>query len=277
MAFEMPHPAGTLVAIGGAEDKTRNRAILRFVAERVGPGPLVVLTAASAEPDAAWRLYRKAFRNLGVRSLQHVDVRDRRQAFHERISRAIDGARGVFFTGGDQARIASNVADTPVCERVGALLARGGVVAGTSAGACVMSDNMLVSGDGHGAPAGAVQMGRGLGFVSDVVIDMHFSQRGRMGRLLAAIARHPGTLGIGIDEDTAIAVAGDTAEVIGSGAAWFVDGARASASNNARAAEPHALSIEDLRLDVLGAGRRYDLADRRPVVDRRRERRGRAA
>jgi cyanophycinase len=277
MAFQMPHPAGTIVAIGGAEDKTRNRAILRFVAQRVGPGPLVVLTAAAAEPDDAWRLYRDTFRNLGVKRLEHVDVRDRRQAFDDRISRAIDGARGVFFTGGDQARIAGNIADTPVCERVGAVLARGGVVAGTSAGACVISENMLVSGDGHGAPAGAVQMGRGLGFVSDVVIDMHFSQRGRMGRLLAAIARNPGTLGIGIDEDTAIAVEDDTAQVIGSGAAWFVDGARASSSNVAGAAKPEALSIEDLRLDVLGAGRRYDLVDRRPVVNRPRREPERAA
>jgi cyanophycinase len=267
MAFQMPHAAGTLVAIGGAEDKARNPAILRFVAERVGAGPLVVLTAAAAEPEAAWQLYRNVFRNLGVKTLEHVDVRDRREALDDGISRVIDGARGVFFTGGDQARIASNIADTPVCERVGAVLARGGVVAGTSAGACVMSDNMLVSGDGHSAPAGAVQMAGGLGFVSDVVIDMHFSQRGRMGRLLAAIARNPGTLGIGIDEDTAIAVDGDTAEVIGSGAAWFVDGARASSPKLTGATAQGALSVEDLRLDVLGAGRRYHLVDRRPTLE----------
>jgi cyanophycinase len=273
MTFQMPYPAGTLVAIGGAEDKARNPAILRFVAERVGGGPLVVLTAASAEPEDAWQQYRNVFRNLGVESLVHVDVRDRREALDDRISRVIDDARGVYFTGGDQARIASNIADTPVCERVGAVLARGGVVAGTSAGACVLSDNMLVSGDGHAAPAGAVRMAGGLGFVSDVVIDMHFSQRGRMGRLLAAIARNPGTLGIGIDEDTAIAVEGDSAEVIGSGAVWFVDGARASSSSVTGAPEHAALSVEDLRLDVLGAGRRYHLLDRRPTLERSEPRR----
>jgi cyanophycinase len=269
---------GLLVAIGGAEDKSRDPAILRFVAERVGRGPLVVMTSASADPDDAWREYRRVFRRLGVEKLVHVDARDREQALDDRLSRDIDRASGVFFTGGDQLRMITHIGDTPVCQRVNGLLARGGVVAGTSAGACVLSDRMLVKGDSRNAlllPDGD-QTAPGLGLLPGVIIDMHFSQRGRMARLLAAVARNPGALGIGIDEDTAMAVQGRFVEVIGSGAIWFVHAA-ARRSSNGTDESGETRSIENVRLHVLGAGRRYDLVNRRPVPRVARPQRRRAA
>jgi cyanophycinase len=258
---------GTLIVIGGAENKDGNPEILEFVADRVGTGPLVVMTCATEDPEAAWRGYRKVFRKLGVKKLEHVDVRDRERGLDPALSEPIERARGVFFTGGDQLRITSHIGATPVYERIRGLLERGGVVAGTSAGASVMSDTMLVSGEGRNTPriGEAVVMAPGLGFLSDAIIDMHFSERGRIGRLLGAIAQNPRTLGIGIDEDTAMAVHADCAEIIGSGGVWFVDGASAGSSNVAEGAEDETLSIENVVLHVLGAGRRFDLANRRPA------------
>jgi cyanophycinase len=258
---------GRLIVIGGAEDKGQNSEILERVADAVGDGRLVVMTCATEEPQEAWERYRSAFTKLGIRDVEHVDVRDRAQALDDKVSRPLEGAKGVFFTGGDQLRITSHIGNTPVYRRVCGVLERGGIVAGTSAGAAVMSETMLVDGESGNTPkvAEVVKMGPGLGFLRGAVVDMHFSERGRMGRLLGAIAQNANVIGIGIDEDTAIVVEADCLEVIGSGGVWILDGEPAGQSNVSDGTGDETLSIANVILSVFGAGRRYDLANRRPA------------
>jgi cyanophycinase len=193
-------------------------------------------------------------------------VHDRAETLDGEVVRALDGAGGVFFTGGDQLRISSQIGDTPVERRVREIHETGGVIAGTSAGASVMSDTMLVKGSsGESHRIGDLHMAPGLGLVRDVIIDQHFAERGRIGRLLGAVAQNPRVLGVGIDEDTAIVVRGGRFAVVGSGAVYVVDGEGVTRSNIAEAEPDRALSMHDVRLHVLSAGDAFDLATRRPA------------
>ncbi len=180
--------------------------------------------------------------------------------------RLFDGAAGVFFSGGDQLRIRSQIGDTPVEQRVREIHARGGPIAGTSAGASVMSETMLVKGTSGGSyRIGELHMAPGLGLVRDAIIDQHFTERGRFGRLLGAVAHNPRELGIGIDEDTAVVVEGTRFRVIGHGCVYVVDGAGVTHSNIAEARPERALSMYNVRMHVLGAGGAFDLSTRRPA------------
>ncbi|HEV7809135.1 MAG TPA: cyanophycinase, partial [Candidatus Limnocylindrales bacterium] len=147
------------------------------------------------------------------------------------------------------------------------LLDRGGLIAGTSAGAAVMSETMLVEGESDDTPdvAQIVQMAPGLGFLGSAIVDMHFAERGRLGRLLGAIAQNPRMLGIGIDEDTAMIVHGDCLEVMGSGGVYILDGSKSRRSNVAEAAADETLAIENVTLHLLSAHRQYDLEQRQPA------------
>ncbi|RYG56566.1 MAG: cyanophycinase, partial [Alphaproteobacteria bacterium] len=143
---------------------------------------------------------------------------------------------------------------------------RGGLLAGTSAGASVMSETMLVGGSSSESHhIGDVHMAPGLGLIRNAIIDQHFAQRGRIGRLLGAVAHNPRLLGVGIDEDTAIQVAGSRFEVLGSGAVYVVDAEEVTQSNIAEARSACALSMHDVRLHVLAAGDSFDLKRRAPM------------
>jgi len=257
--------AGPLIVIGGHEDKEGDRAILRAFAKAAGGGKVVVATIATQKPDAYLEAYREAFRGLPIGELAHLHLDDRADAHDPRKLAALDDATGVFFTGGDQLRISSQIGDTPAEERIRDIWERGGVLAGTSAGASVMSDTMLVRGpSGSSYHLGDLRMAPGLGLLRDVVIDQHFAERGRIGRLLGAVAHSPRVLGVGIDEDTAIMVRGDDFEVLGSGAVYVLDGAGVTRSNIAEGRAEQTLSLYDMRVHVLSAGDGFDLASRRP-------------
>src|SRR3954469_13639762 len=198
----------TLILIGGHEDRSGDKVILAEVARRVGPGKLVITTVASHAPDGLFDEYDRAFRSLGVRHLFHLPVAARAEARTERAVRVLDGATAVFFTGGDQLKITSQLGDTPVYQRVREIYHGGGLVAGTSAGASVVCETMLVSGGSEESPrvGDAARMAPGLGFLPGVIVDQHFAERGRAGRLLGAIAHNPRILGLGIDEQTAVVI-----------------------------------------------------------------------
>jgi cyanophycinase len=257
---------GTLIAIGGHEDRKGEKVILREVARRVGAGPLVISTVASEEPDGLFEEYRKAFRDLGVKDVVALDIEVRADALPEEAAASLAKARGVFFTGGDQLKMTSQIGDTAVFRAIQRMHREGGVVAGTSAGASVLCETMLVSGaEDESAQVGElVRMAPGLGLASGVLIDQHFAERGRLGRLVGGVAENPKTVGIGIDEDTAVVLKGDGFTVIGQGAVYVIDASGVTASNITEGTEGETLSVFDVRLHVLAAGDRFDLGKRRP-------------
>ncbi|HYD44614.1 MAG TPA: cyanophycinase [Phenylobacterium sp.] len=258
---------GVLIAIGGHEDKEGERTILKEVVRRMRGDILVLATVASQEPAEYVEAYEKAFADLGVKTLRELYVNERAEASHGDLLSVFDDAAGVFFTGGDQLRISSQIGDTPVETKVRELLARGGVVAGTSAGASMMSETMLVRGPSQESyRLGDLHMAPGLGLVRDMIIDQHFAERGRIGRLLGAVAHNPRVLGVGIDEDTAAVIENEAIAVLGAGAVYVVDGEAVTHSNVAEGASDKALSMHDVRLHVLSAGDRFDLRRRRALA-----------
>jgi cyanophycinase len=257
---------GPLIIIGGGEDKEGQRVILREVARHLNGGKLVLATVASHQPEGYFEAYQKAFADLGIEDLVELYVNDRAETLDPEKLRLLDGAAGVFFSGGDQLRISSQIGDTPIEQRVREIHERGGLIAGTSAGASMMSETMLVKGtSGESYKIGDLNMAPGLGLVRDVIIDQHFAERGRFGRLFGAVAHNPRELGIGIDEDTAIVLQDSRFEVIGNGCVYIVDGAGVTYSNIAEARPERSLSMYDVRLHVLSSGDTFDLAKRRPT------------
>ncbi len=257
---------GPLIIIGGGEDKEGERVILREVARHLNGGKLVLATVASHQPEGYFEAYQKAFADLGIEDLVELYVEDRAETLDPEKLRLLDGAAGVYFSGGDQLRISSQIGDTPIEQRVREIHEHGGLIAGTSAGASMMSETMLVKGtSGESYKIGDLHMAPGLGLVRDVIIDQHFAERGRFGRLFGAVAHNPRELGIGIDEDTALVLQDGRFEVIGNGCVYIVDGAGVTYSNIAEARPERALSMYDIRLHVLSAGDTFDLAKRRPA------------
>jgi cyanophycinase len=262
--------SGTLIIIGGHEDKQRESDVLKAVAERVGKGRLVVATVASSEKNGELaKEYNETFRKLGVKDIAILDVRDRAEALSEEAEAVLDGATTIFFTGGDQLRITSQLGDSRAYRRIEEIYHKGGTIAGTSAGASVMSDTMLVEGDGEASYkiGGALRMAPGFGFLRRVIVDQHFAERGRLPRLLGAVAQNPANLGVGIDENSAILVHGeDWFEVLGEGAVYVLDAAEVTFSNLSEADQDETLSIFDVKMHVLAAGECFNLRERRPEI-----------
>ena len=258
--------AGTLVIIGGGEDKVEERSILREVA-KLAHGKLVLATVASEEPDGYYDEYRDCFEQLGIKELRHLYIADRAESTNEEKLKLLDGVDGVFFTGGDQLRISSQIGDTAFETRIHEIYNAGGVIAGTSAGASVMSEIMLIRGsNSESHRVGDIHMAAGLKLMRNVIIDQHFAERGRIGRLLGAVAINPRILGIGIDEDTAIVVRGGEFYVLGSGAVYVIDGSHVNCSNitESDSDSKRTLSIYDVRLHVMSKGDKFDMSTRQP-------------
>ena len=263
--YERTRP-GLLMAIGGAEDKARERVILRAFLEAAG-GPdanLVVLATASEMADAGER-YAGLFEAMHAGTVEVLRVRCREDAVAAGagVLDLLELAGGLFITGGSQLRISAALGGTAIAATIRRRHAEGMVVAGTSAGAAVLSEHMISMGDSGATPRRRlVQMAQGLGLAPDVVIDQHFRQRDRLGRLVTALSYNPGPLGVGVDEDTAVVIDGDELRVIGNGAVTVLDasGLRYTDSPDVRRGQP--LAALGLKLDFLTSGCRYDLKRR---------------
>jgi cyanophycinase len=266
---EVPQAArGTLLIIGGNENKEGHRPILAELASRVGSGKLVVVTMASEEPEEQWKEYSRTFRDIGLKNVVQLDARSREDLVGDNRLKDLEGATGIFFAGGDQLKITSKMGGTPVCGRMREIFEQGGLVAGTSSGASVMSDVMMAAGEGQNSEqvGSSLQLAAGLGLLSGVIIDQHFAERGRMGRLMGAVAQNPRLLGLGIDEDTALVCNGDRDfTVMGSGAVYVLDG-RQLTHTNASADGKLALSAFGFVVHVLKKGDRFDLVTRTPAA-----------
>lgn len=261
-----------LLAIGGNEDRKDKCEILKRFVEMAGgeDSEILLMTIATKEVAETVKEYRKIFRRLGARHIKAFDVSTREDTASKRGLRLIENATGIFFSGGDQLDITSLLGGTKMLGQLQDQHCQGCVIAGTSAGAAMMSSSMLISGKPEESPRfGNVEIGPGLNFIKGTIIDTHFSQRGRCGRLMTAVAHYPQNIGVGIDEDTAILVNGTEFEVIGSGSVIIVDGGPMTHTNlNDLEKHGELLELHDLTLHVLPAGARFDLKKQRPVVDR---------
>lgn len=269
-AEKILQPKGTLFIIGGREDKLKDRIILRALVERLGTGKLVVTTVASDQHKELWEEYEQVFRTLGVKQIEHLTITQRAEPAEVPHLAMLQNAKAIFFTGGDQLKITTKLGGTPLIERIEQIFKNGGIVAGTSAGASVMSATMLVGGHHNQSHkiGTSLSLVPGLGFVKDIIIDQHFSERGRIGRLLGAVAQNPRMLGVGIDENTAIIVKGGKYfQVLGSGAVYVVDGHGQTYTNISEEATERSLSAFHLRLHVLSQPDCFDLVQREPKAD----------
>lgn len=263
---------GNLIIIGGHEDREAKdeQTILKQVAQRAidGNGRLALVTVASQEPEALIDTYVPLFKKLGLKQVDVLDIRTREDAYSENNLGKMVDAEVIFFTGGDQLRITSQIGDSPIYRCMQERYHQGATIAGTSAGAAAMPETMLISGPGDESNRiSALGMAPGLALISNVVIDSHFAQRGRMGRLLGAVSQNPRNLGLGIDEDTAILVETDNKfRVLGSGAVYVLDGSTVTYSSLSQENPEGILTIHNVKLHVLGENDCFDLVNRRPLL-----------
>ncbi len=257
---------GLLMAIGGAEDKIRERVILRaFVEAAGGPDANVVVLATASEFAETGDRYAGIFESLHADTVEVLRVRSREDALDagSGVLDLLEFASGLFITGGSQLRISTALGGTAIADTIRRRHAAGMVVAGTSAGAAILSEHMISMGDSGGTPRRRlVQMAKGLGLAPDLVIDQHFRQRDRLGRLVTALSYNPAPLGIGVDEDTAAVIHGGELRVIGSGAVTVLDASAVRYTDSSEVRRGQALSMLGLKLDFLTSGCRYDLRRR---------------
>lgn len=264
-SIDVSTQSGQLIIIGGGEDKEGECKILREFVRRAGgrSARIAVMTVATSLPGELGLEYRDLFEKLGADIVDIVDTEHREDASYSRNLEIIENATGVFFTGGDQARITEVLKDSEIDDLLHQKFDRGLIIGGTSAGAAMMPDIMIVEGEGETNPRlDTVVLEPGMGFLPQVVIDQHFSQRGRLGRFVSALIQQPAILGFGIDEDTAIAVNGDEIEVIGEGAVTIVDVANISHTNLKESLHDEALAICGAKLHILPDGYRFSLKQR---------------
>ena len=267
-------PSGRLLVIGGAEDRAAaGPGLLHAFAELAGGtgARIVLVTTASGTPGNSFARYSAAFRELGVPAVRELRLADREDADDDRTRTELSRATGVFFSGGDQGRLGVLVgsrANRCLQDRFGAGTL---VIAGTSAGATVMGETMILGGSWHPADGGAtvsgLRTGPGLGLLPGVIVDMHFTERRRLPRLLAAVLRQPSQVGLGIDEDTAVLVSPGRFEVLGRGTVTTVDARAAPAAGPAPG--PGEGARFHVRLHRLYAGDAFRLRQRadRPLHD----------
>jgi cyanophycinase len=252
---------GPIMAIGGAEDKVRDRVILsRFVALAGGARARIAIVPTASSIEDAGQRYKAIFLDLGAASVEVAFLADRTAAMDERAVVPIRDATGIFMTGGNQMRLATILGGSRVEAATGA------VVGGTSAGASILSRHMVAFGaSGTGPKQRMAQLAAGFGLLDGMIIDQHFRERDRIGRLLTLVALNPGQLGLGIDEDTAAIFQPDGCmEVLGRGTVMVVDGQQMT-SDIAHQPAHKALNVTDVTLHALADGARYDLGTRRPL------------
>jgi cyanophycinase len=226
------------------------------------------MTVATELPREVGEDYIRVFERLGAKDVRIVDTVERADASSGTYLEAIEKATGVFFTGGNQARITSTLRDTEMHKLLQKRLSEGIVIGGTSAGAAMMPDMMIVEGDSETNPRiEIVDIAPGMAFLPGVVIDQHFLQRGRLGRLVSAVTQQPVNLGFGIDENTAIVVSNNQFEVIGEGAVTVVDVAEITHTNLGQILKDEDLAICGAKLHILPHGYRFDLGTRKPLVE----------
>ncbi len=261
---------GHLLVIGGAEDKYNERRILKKFLGLAGgdKAEVLIVPVASDYPEFAADVYTQAFRNLGVANPRVLRATSRQDVVQADPDELLDGVTGVFMTGGDQMRLVSILGGTAFAAKLRGMVSTAPIVlAGTSAGAAGMSTSMIVRGESTSHPhKSSVRLSPGLGFLKNIIIDQHFTERGRISRLITAVSYNPYNLGIGIDENTAIILNSQgVMEVFGAGSATIVDGSKITYNEIAEVADHESFSVCGVQLHILRDGLVYDYLDRHPM------------
>ncbi|MGH8238507.1 MAG: cyanophycinase [Steroidobacteraceae bacterium] len=256
---------GWIVPIGGAENKENDPRILRRFVDVSGgeDADIVVIPTASKMHETGPR-YAALFRELGAARVSVMDFDTRRDCQEPNRLQRLEAATGIFFTGGNQLRLTALLGGTPVAQLIRKRNAAGVTVGGTSAGASILSEHMIAFGDeGSSVIAGSVRLAPGLGLTNRFVIDQHFRERDRLGRLITALAYNPFAIGVGLDEDTAVFIGPDEVlEVEGSGGVTVVDASEVSFSSADSVSDGQPVAVLGLKIHVLVAGTTFDLNTR---------------
>lgn len=256
-----------VMIIGGAEDKIHGRLILHTFFQRCGAenAKIAIIPCASREPSIIGDRYRTIFQDMGAKQIEVFDIRDRHETPREAWYEFLEDCTGVFMTGGDQLRLSGLMADTSIMDRVRVRAQLGEItLAGTSAGAAVMGEQMIAGGGSGESPnRSLVDLADGLNIIPDVLVDQHFHNRNRMARLVSAIAAYPDKLGLGIDEDTCAIFEGDDLfQVIGRGTVTVIDASEMTHTTYPDVGLTDPLSVHNLRLHILSHGDRYNVYKR---------------
>lgn len=268
-------PKGKLIAVGGAEnrnhiEKEKLLVLARILKEMKGVDTVIeIIPTASGMPVTIGRDFDRAFNSIGCKAAQVMNIRKRKDAEREDFIERIRTCDGIMFSGGNQTRLSEVFLETEILDilRSRYLNEPGFVIAGTSAGAMAQSARMI----NGGAPADALVRGKalmntGLGFISRAIIDSHFVNRGRFGRLMVAVAEHPEMTGIGISEDTAVIITEDRyLEIIGNGLVVIMEGNELR-YNSIRNAKGKMLNLEHMIFHLLSKGMHYDMQEKRMIV-----------
>lgn len=280
----MTTPKGTLLLIGGHEDKSAaeaepdagahmpHAAHFRILGELIAKTPrahhdIQVIATASSIPEEMEALYREAYRAAGFAEVSIIHIAAAEDAARADFITRIHYAHAVFFTGGDQLRLTAMLHGSAVLEAIRKKYYADPnfIVAGTSAGAMAVPEHMIGRGRVQEALLKAdLAMGKGFGLISGIIADTHFIRRGRFGRLALAVALHPGCTGIGLGEDAALIIrGGNEAESTGSGMVVLIDGSSIGLTNAARAGDYDPVVIENLRVHILAPGTKYLIQDKK--------------
>lgn len=255
---------GFLIPIGGAEGRRKDSAILKRFVKLCGKKDARILVIPTAsELSETGPEYVDLFEGYGARAI-NIPVEKRDDCFSEKLLEKLDAATGIFITGGNQLRLSTILGGTPLARSIRRKNADGVHLAGTSAGAAIMAEHMIAGGRSGPSPReSGVELAPGLGLTNRVIIDQHFSQRGRMGRLLAALSFNPFVTGLGIDENTAAFIAPDgELEVVGRGTITVIDPAGLTHSSMSYVNKAQSVTMLDLKLHVLAEGARFNIDDR---------------
>jgi cyanophycinase len=264
---------GDLIAVGGGETSEITEDSLKIIRKFIelsggfNKAKVIVMTVATDNPKAAEERYKEVFERLKFKNFDFLNITDRCESYEEPILEKIRNATGLYFTGGNQLHITALTGGTPLHALILERFNNGLTIGGTSAGAMMMSSSTLLSGAPDTAPKhSAVNVAPGMELLESSIIDTHFSQRGRHGRLLSSVAHNPQVLGIGIDERTAMVVKGNKFEVLGEGVVTVVCGKNSMHTNLPYTRTKETIGIFGVNFHVLPEGYQYDLAKREPIT-----------
>lgn len=258
---------GSLIAIGGNEDKANNLLVLKRVVEEIGKKKfkVVVITTASEEPTKRATEYREVFTKLGASKIEVLSIKKRTEANDDKFVELLENVDLIFIGGGDQLRLTTIIGGSKLLLAIQKCLENGALIAGTSAGAAVFSDTMIYEGKSEeGLVKGGVLTTSGFGFVENIVFDTHFLVRGRIGRLVQIVTTNPTCIGVGIGEDSGVILRGNgTMEVIGTGQVVIVDGSEIGHSNMMSIEPGRPVAVENIKFHSLVHGYSYNFKKRR--------------